>query len=87
MGSSFWRKPIEWGTSVSDMNMDIDQARGDDAVPGIDAPFRRPTVQVADGHDAVALYADIRPEPRRAGAVDEPGVGIWPRADPVPSAA
>lgn len=49
--------------------MDVHEPRGDDAPGGVQDLRGRGTLKRADGLDAPAAHADIRPRARRAGAV------------------
>src|SRR5207247_4737457 len=53
----------------------IDEARCDDEVGGIDGRGGRRATERADGGDAVADEADVTAEPGRSRAVDDPPVG------------
>src|SRR5262249_7134150 len=56
------------------MRVRVDQPGRDAEVRGIDAALGRRAVETSDRDDAIALDADIGPEPRRAGAVDDAAV-------------
>jgi hypothetical protein len=51
--------------------MHVDEARADDEAGGVDDTFRPLAGEAADRDDAPAIDADVRREPRIAGAVDD----------------
>ena len=51
--------------------LNVDEAGADDASGGVDHGRGRRRGEIAEGHDAVAAYAHVGPEPWRAAAVDE----------------